>query len=155
MTIEDVRTLRLLARLSPGVREQILKLSNEVSYQAGQRIFLADEPARGCWIISSGHVALDLPVPGRGDVTVQTLGPGDMLGWSWLIPPCRWQFGARAIDDVAGVRLDTARLKVMADRDPAFGYELVLTLFEAVTHRLQATRARLLNLYDNPAGIRG
>ena len=88
-------------------------------------------------------------------MVVQTLGPGDMLGWSWLIPPCRWQFGARAADDVAAARLDTARLKVIADRDPAFGYELVLTLFEAVTHRLQATRARLLNLYDNPAGTRG
>ena len=106
-------------------------------------------------MIRSGHVALDLPVPGRGEVVVQTVGPGDVVGWSWLIPPCQWQFGARAIDDVAAVRLDTDRLKAMADQDPALGYALVLTLFRAVTHRLQATRARLLNLYDNPAATRG
>ena len=77
-----------------------------------------------------------------------------MLGWSWLIPPCQWQFGARAVDDVTAVRLDTARLKAMADQDPALGYALVLTLFQAVAHRLQATRARLLDLYDNPGAAR-
>ncbi len=155
MTAEDVSTAPLLEQLSPEVRERLFAASSEVTYRAGQRLFLSGQPAEGCWIIRSGHVALDLTVPGRGDVVVQTVGPGDMLGWSWLIPPYRWQFGAQAAADVAAVRLDTARLKAIADQDPAFGYALVLAMFQAVTHRLQATRARLLDLYDNPGGTRG
>jgi len=151
MTAEEPLTVPLLEQLPAAVRDRVLGMAREVGYAAGQRLFNADEHASGCWIIRAGRVAIDLPVPGHGDIVAQTLGPGDIVGWSWLIPPYRWQFGARALDPVTAVRLDTAGLKAMADEDFAFGYLLVLMLFQAVAHRLQATRARLLNLYGNPS----
>lgn len=151
MTAEQEGTVPLLEQLPPGVRDRVLDAASEVSYAAGQRLFMFGQQASGCWIIRAGRVELDIPVPGRGDVVIQTVSPGDIVGWSWLIPPGRWQFGARALDPVTAVRLDTAALKAMADEDFAFGYALVLMLFRAVTHRLQATRARLLDLYGNPA----
>jgi len=81
---------------------------------------------------------------------VQTLGPGDVLGWSWLVPPHYWQFTATALTSVTAVELDTAELQALAEADPALGYPLALTLFEVVVARLQSTRSRLLDLYGNP-----
>ena len=104
----------------------------------------------GCWLIHDGCVALDLAIPGRGEVVVQTLGPGDVLGWSWLIPPYEWHFGAVATRATAATKLDTAQLRRLADEDPQFGYALALTLFQACVQRLQATRSRLLDLYGSP-----
>jgi CRP/FNR family transcriptional regulator, cyclic AMP receptor protein len=93
---------------------------------------------------------LTTEVPGRGAVVVQTLGPGDVLGWSWLIAPHRWHFRAVAIEPVTALELDTARLQALADQDPALGYPLTLGLFAAMLDRLQSTRARLLDLYRSP-----
>jgi CRP/FNR family cyclic AMP-dependent transcriptional regulator len=88
--------------------------------------------------------------PGRGAIVIQAFGPGDVLGWSWLVPPRRWHFGAVAVDEVHAVALDTTRLQALADADPALGYPFALGLFEALLQRLQSTRARLLDLYGNP-----
>jgi CRP-like cAMP-binding protein len=70
-----------------------------------------------------------------------------VLGWSWLIPPYEWHFGAVAIRETSAAKLDTGQLRRLADADPHFGYALTLTLFQACAQRLQATRARLLDLY--------
>ena len=119
-------------------------------FAARQRLFSEGQPAQGCWLIEDGRVALDMAVPGRGQVVLQTLGPGDVLGWSWLVPPHRWHYGATAVLPTTATELDTERLRALAELDPRFGYTLVLTLFEAVLQRLQATRARLLDLYGSP-----
>lgn len=151
MDAEDAATESLLGQLPADVRDRVLAAASEVSYEPGQRLFTAGQEASGFWIIRAGRVALDIPVPGRGDVVIQTVGPGDVVGWSWLIPSGQWQLGARALDPVTATRLDTAALRAMAEEEFAFGYALVLMLFQAMAHRLQATRARLLHLYDNPA----
>jgi len=81
---------------------------------------------------------------------VQTLAPGELLGWSWLVPPYYWHFTAVAKAEVSAVEFDAARLRVLADGDPALGYPLALGLFEMVVARLQSTRSRLLDLYGSP-----
>ena len=73
-------------------------------------------------------------------------------GWSWLVPPYQWQFGAVAVQPTTMTELDTVRLRAVAEQDPRFGYALTLALFGALAHRLQATRARLLDLYRVPDG---
>lgn len=131
-------------------RVAVAAAAREVSFPAGATLFAEGQPASGCWLIQSGHVALGTEVPGRGQVVVQTLGPGEILGWSWLVPPHHWQFTANAATRVSAVELDTASLQALAQADPAFGYPLALMLFEVVVARLQSTRSRLLDLYGNP-----
>ena len=92
-------------------------------------------------------------IPGRGLVVVQTLGAGDVLGWSWLVPPYRWHFGAAAIEPGDRHRLDTEELRALAEADPGFRLCPVPALFEEMLHRLQATRARLLDLYRSPSRL--
>ena len=45
-----------------------------------------------------GRVAIASITPHEGPLTIQSVGDGDLLGWSWLVPPYRWHFGARAIE---------------------------------------------------------
>lgn len=151
MPVEDTVEAPMLARLTASERERVLASAHQVAYADGERLFDPGQPAEGCWIVHSGQIALDVPIPGRGDVVVQTVGPGDVVGWSWLLPPYRWHFGARAVGVTTTTKLDTGVLQVLAQEDPSFGYSLVLTLSQAMLQRLQATRARLLDLYRNPA----
>jgi CRP/FNR family cyclic AMP-dependent transcriptional regulator len=86
-------------------------------------------------------------VPSRGAVTLQTLGEGDLLGWSWLFPPYIWQFDARAQEDVRATAFDGACLRTKCDADPALGYDLMKRLARLVSSRLEATRRQLLDVY--------
>jgi CRP-like cAMP-binding protein len=138
------------ARLSPAQRARVAALVRPVSYPEGTRLFDEGQDAKGCWLIQTGQVALQSEVPGRGPVTVHTLGPGDMLGWSWLVPPHHWHFTATAHTPVSAIAVDTAALRALADGDPALGYPLLLGILEAALSRLQSTRWRLLDLYGGP-----
>jgi CRP-like cAMP-binding protein len=140
----------VFAQLPEAELELIARTARTVRFAARERLFSEGHPAQGCWLIEDGRVALDMTVPGRGQVVVQTLEPGDVLGWSWLVPPYRWHYGAMSVVPVTATELDTEQLRALAEQDPQFGYMLVLTLFEAVLQRLQATRARLLDLYGSP-----
>lgn len=140
----------LFDRLTAAQRDVIARAAREVSFPAGARLFEEGQPASGCWLIRAGQVALETAVPGRGQVVVHTLGPGDVLGWSWLVPPHHWHFTARASGPVSAVQLETAQLRALADQDPALGYPLALGLFEILLARLQSTRLRLLDLYGSP-----
>jgi len=140
----------VFAQLPEAELELISSTARTVRFAARQRLFSEGQPAQGCWLIEDGRVALDMAVPGRGQVVLQTLGPGDVLGWSWLVPPYRWHYGAVSVLPTTATELDTAQLRALAEQDSRFGYMLVLTLFEAVLQRLQATRARLLDLYGSP-----
>ena len=140
----------VLRQLPASALAQIAAAASPVTFARGERVFCEGEQAEGCWLLHDGRVALDVFIPGRGLVVVQTLGPGDVLGWSWLVPPYRWHFGATATERSTATALDTRQLLALAEKDPAFGYALATTLFAAMLQRLQATRARLLDLYRSP-----
>lgn len=85
-----------LGALSPGHRERLFTFAHDVSFPGGTRIFEEDGVADRFWIIRSGLIALDVHVPGRREAVVETLGEGDLVGWSWLFEPYRWHLGAQA-----------------------------------------------------------
>ncbi|RAO61631.1 hypothetical protein LUPAC06_00834 [Micromonospora saelicesensis] len=96
------------------------------------------------------QVALDFPVPGRGDIGIETIGAGGMLGWSWIFPPYRWQFGAVAVRRTATVEFSAEGVRRLIESDDALGRQLTLRLMAVVVDRLQASRGRLLELYGHP-----
>ena len=137
-------------RLTAAQRATVASTAQQVRIEAGTPIFQEAQNAAGCWLIHAGQVELSTHVPGRGPVVVQTLGAGDVLGLSWLVPPHRWHFTATAVEPTTATKLDTDHLRRLAADDPALGYPLVLALFEELLTRLQSTRARLLQLYRSP-----
>ena len=147
---EQLAGFALFERLTAVQRDAAARTAQDVEYPDQARIFAEGQEASGCWLIRAGQVALQTHVPGRGEVVVQTLGPGDVLGWSWLVPPHVWHFTATAAGPVSAIRLDTGWLRMLADQDPALGYPLSLGLLEILLARLQSTRSRLLDLYGSP-----
>lgn len=146
---DDLERWALFGGLSDRQRRDVAACAIEVTLPARTRIFSEGYPADACWLIRSGQVALICEELSSSSV-LQTLGSGDLLGWSWLVPPYRWRFSAIAADTVETVRLDGERLRSLIDRDPALGYALALPMLGVVAERLSSTRARLLDMYRNP-----
>ena len=80
-------------------------------------------------------------------LTIETLGGGEMLGWSWLIPPYRWRFDARAVEMTRAIALDGKCLRAKCEEDHELAYELVKEVASTLGQRLDATRFRLLDIY--------
>ncbi|WP_020576625.1 cyclic nucleotide-binding domain-containing protein [Actinopolymorpha alba] len=125
--------------------------ARKVTLTKGDQIFVEGGDADRFWLLWDGQVLLDLHVPGRGTLLVETLGPGDVLGWSWLLAPHEWRFGAVAALDTNAVEVVAAPIRTMAEENPEFGRTMYRRFSEVATARLQATRLRLL---DVSAGTR-
>jgi CRP-like cAMP-binding protein len=135
-----------LASLPPALQPILLENSTLARYGSGEVIFRQGEPANRFHLIEDGRVSLDACSPNHNCVPVQTLGPGEVLGWSWLFEPFTWNFQARAIEPVTLLALDAAHLLRLSNEDHEFGYELMKRLAHVVILRLQATRERLTEL---------
>ncbi len=100
----------------------------------------------------AGRVALEVNVPGRGPFQLESCGEGGVLGWSWLFPPYKWHFDARAVGLVGALAFDGACLRGKCEGDHDLGYELHRRFEAVLIDRLQATRLRLLDLYGSVGG---
>lgn len=121
--------------------------ARNVRFRAGEYLFREGEAADQFFVIRRGRVALDVHAPGQGEHVVDTVDEDDVVGWSWLVPPYRWFFDARAVQEVSAVAVDAACLRAKCDQDPALGYALMQRVAQVMYHRLQSTRVRLLDLY--------
>jgi CRP-like cAMP-binding protein len=121
--------------------------ASNVVFKAGEEIFREGEPADSFYLIREGKVALENLSPDQPSFVFQTLGAGEVLGLSWLVPPYRWCFNARAVELTRAVALDGKCLRAKCSEDPRLGYELLTRFARAITARLQATRMQLLDVY--------
>jgi CRP/FNR family transcriptional regulator, cyclic AMP receptor protein len=135
------------AGLDPAKLALIAGCGQNVHFEAASRLFREGDPADTFYVIRRGTVALDIHVPAREPVTVETLHGGDLLGWSWLFPPYKWSFDGRAVEDTSAISLDGACLRGKCDDDHELGYELMKRFAQVIVDRLQATRLRLLDVY--------
>jgi CRP-like cAMP-binding protein len=113
----------------------------------GRLLLRAGEPANSFYLIERGHVSIEIHHPKLGAIPIQTMGPGETVGWSWIVPPYSWEFDARASQLVRGLCLDAAFLRKHLETD----HELCLHLFPKIVRmmasRLTASRWLLLDLY--------
>ncbi|MGC8669498.1 MAG: cyclic nucleotide-binding domain-containing protein [Chthonomonadales bacterium] len=131
-----------------GLDAQQIKIVASCAYNAhfdaGDYVFREGEEAKTVYIIREGEVVLEAPRPGKPAVEVQTIAAGSVLGWSWLFPPHRWRFDARATKWTRTIALDAACLKSKCQANHDLGYELLKRFAAIVVERLQATRMRWL-----------
>ena len=109
----------IFAGLGQTQLELIAGCGSNVGFEAGRYLFREGDPADTFYLVRHGRVALETFVPGRGPLTIETVDAGDVVGWSWLFPPYRWHFDARALDVVRAVAFDGACLRGKCDDDPA------------------------------------
>ena len=116
-------------------------------FERDQIIFREGETANRFYLIESGKVALESATTSDRAVTIETIGEGDLLGWSWLFPPYVWHFTARATELTCAIFFYGTVLREYCEKDPALGLELFKRMSEVMTRRLQAARGRLLQSY--------
>ncbi len=134
----------------PGdIAVHVAGCARNVAFATGHLLLAEGAPADTFYLVRRGRVALEVHAPGQGSLVLETIGVGQPVGWSWLFPPYRSQFDARAVEPVGAVAVDAACLRAKADADPTFGYELMKRLTPVMLERLQAARLRLLDLYGS------
>jgi CRP/FNR family transcriptional regulator, cyclic AMP receptor protein len=137
----------LFAGLGAEELQLLAGCASNVRFDEGQVVFREGDPAETFYVVRSGAVALEAHAPARGELTIETLGAGDVLGWSWLFAPYRWHFDARALSRVRATAFDATCLRAKCDDDTAFGYDLMKRFAQVMIERLQWTRLRLLDVY--------
>ncbi len=133
--------------LDPEHLDVIAGCAQNVRFQAGEFLFREGDEADRFFLIRHGRVALSTYIPERGAITIQTIGAGEVLGWSWLFPPYRWHFDARALEVTRAIAFDGKCLREKCQADPKLGYELMRRFASIMVDRLQATRLQLLDVY--------
>jgi CRP-like cAMP-binding protein len=133
----DARYVRLVAGCGSNVK-----------FDADAFLFREGEEANAFYLIRAGRIAVETFAAARGPIIIDTLSDGDILGWSWLIPPYNWHFDARAIELTRAIALDARCLRTKCEEDHDLGYELLKRFSTIIEDRLQATRMQLLDLYN-------
>jgi CRP/FNR family cyclic AMP-dependent transcriptional regulator len=137
-----------------GLEESVVTLlagcAVNVHFQPGQYLFHEGEPADTFYVIRRGRVSLEVHAPARSPFVVDSAHTDDVVGWSWLVPPYRWLFDARATEDTSAIAFDAACIRGKCDEDPAIGYALLPRVVQVMSVRLHSAQVRLLDLYGAP-----
>ncbi|MFA4984394.1 MAG: cyclic nucleotide-binding domain-containing protein [Candidatus Omnitrophota bacterium] len=123
----------------------IIGCTSHVVFKPGEVILKEAEAADKFYLIRSGNVAIYIEQP--REITIQTIHEGDILGWSWLIPPHRYRFSAKAVESVRALALNGKCLREKCEKNPDLGYEFLKRLVNVFAQRLEATRLQLLDIY--------
>lgn len=142
---------KFFAGLAPEHLAVLVGCAANVRFEPGEFLCREGEPADNFYLIRHGRVALEMFVPQKGPVQLQSLDAGEIVGWSWLVEPYTWLFDARALEPVVAVSLDGTCLRTKCDDDPRLGYELLKRFADIMQQRLHAARLGLLDLYG--AGV--
>ncbi|EAR22175.1 cyclic nucleotide-binding domain-containing protein [Nitrococcus mobilis] len=124
--------------------------ARNVRFDSGEYLLHEGGLADTLYLIRHGRVALEIAVPGRSAVRFQTLGDDELVGISWLVPPYRWAYDARAIELTRAIVMDAGCLRNKCESDHDLGYEVIKRLMPILVGRLQATRMQILDVYGAP-----
>jgi CRP/FNR family transcriptional regulator, cyclic AMP receptor protein len=148
-TLEPLlRRHEFFAGLDPQYLALLTGCAANVTFADGAFLFRQGTPAEKFFLITGGTVALEIAAPGHV-VTVQTLGEGEVAGFSWLMGPHQWQFDGRAVTKVRAIEMDGACLRAKCEADPRLGFDLMRRFASVAMRRLQATRLQIMDVYGH------
>ena len=149
--VESLETIIAGHSFFSGLEERYLQsltgCATNLRFDAGAYLFREGETTDHFYLIRQGKVAIEISAPPRKPIIVQSLSDGDVLGWSWLVPPYQWRFHARAVEPVRAIALDGKCLRARCEEDHDLGYELLKRFAQVIAQRLEATRFQLLDVY--------
>jgi CRP-like cAMP-binding protein len=135
------------AGLGAEFGEAISGCARNLRFAADDYLFREGEPANEFYLIRHGVVALEIHAPGQPPIVVATLREGDVLDASWLVPPYRWRFDARAVELTRALGVDANCLREKCEADHDLGYELMKRFVGAMGERLRTAHLQALDLY--------
>jgi CRP-like cAMP-binding protein len=145
-----LRAHDFLNGLSEEHTRLLVSCAKNVRFDVGAFLLHEGREATTFYLVRAGQVALEVDVPGKGIVQMETVGPGDVLGLSWLIPPYRSHLDARAVEPVVALAFDGTCLRGKMESDHDLGFTLTKRLFEKAYRRLERVRLQRLDVYKAP-----
>lgn len=146
--IEDlIKEHPFFAELDAQYIATIAGCGKNVIFKQGEIVSHEGQSADMFYVIRAGKVAINIPSPGKEGIAIQTLHEGDVFGFSWIIPPYKWRFDSRAVDETHAVALDGKCLREKCEKDRQMGYELLKRFSSVLAQRLEMTRLQLLDIY--------
>jgi CRP-like cAMP-binding protein len=136
-----------LKGLDPKYIELLVGCASNVRFDPEAFIFREGEEANQFFLIRQGRIALEIHSEIYGPITIQTLREGDILGWSWLIPPYYWHVDAHALELTRMIAFDGKCLRTKCQEDKNLGYELMLIMLPLMGKRLEATQLKLKDVF--------
>ena len=147
---ELARTTQSYPLLADLPREHLRKLweiAEERNYEQDQLIFPEGVKSEFLYLIASGNVALEILAGGQR-IELQTLGPGDAMGWSALTANATTHFQARALSRVQSIAFDGAKLSAAFEYDHSLAYHMMKRLLAMMTDRLDRMRTRIIDIHQ-------
>ena len=136
--------------MSDESRQLIVGCASNAVFRTGDLIFKEGDAAESFYLLRHGAVALELHVPGRQSLVVETIAEDEVLGWSWLVAPYRYRNDARAIGLVRAIRIDASCLRDKCETDLRLGYEFYHQFLPVIADRLAAAQLQVVDMYGNP-----
>lgn len=136
-----------LSGLDEAMIKTVVGCAKNVRFSPGDFLFREGEEATTFYLVRSGRVSLEVHMPGKEPVRVETACEGDLVGLSWMLPPARVHLDARALDAVVAFALDGACLRAKMEADHHLGYAISKRLLELMFRRLERVRLQRLDVY--------
>jgi CRP-like cAMP-binding protein len=145
---QTLREHRFFAGLDADTLDLLAGCATNVHLAPGEFLFHEGGPAETFYVVRHGRISLQMRTPTE-DVVLDTAQDGDVVGWSWLVPPYRWTFDAQATEETSAIAFDGLCLRRKCEQDPAVGYALLQRVVQVMASRLHSARVRLLDLYGS------
>jgi CRP/FNR family cyclic AMP-dependent transcriptional regulator len=116
-------------------------------FKTGETILREGELANRCYLIETGKVVLESGGSVGEPLLIETIGAGDLLGWSWMFPPYVWQFTARGVEPTTAICFYGTILREYCEKNHSFGFELLKRISAVMVKRLQAAHKQMLSFH--------
>ena len=145
-----LRDAPFTAGLGGSERRRLVSFARLVAFDRDDVLLREGEPTPYLAVITSGRVALRLRLPGRAPITVTTVEPGDIVGWSAVLAPFRATSTAVAVEPTEAIAFDGPPLRLALESDEDLAAALYPRILRSVARRLEGTRLQLLDLFGQP-----
>jgi CRP/FNR family transcriptional regulator, cyclic AMP receptor protein len=155
--LDILRGLRFLSGVGDEVLKTIASVATLKEFPAGAVVFREGQSESHIYLVVTGGVALEVRLAGRDARRIQTVGAGELLGWSPVLGQITMTATARTVDPTRLIAVDGTQLVSLCEHNPKFGYEFMKRTALALATRLSATRLQLLDVYGRelPAAAAG
>ncbi|ESS73817.1 cyclic nucleotide-binding protein [Methyloglobulus morosus KoM1] len=152
LIVEYLSAHEFFSGLSEETLKYLCEYSSEFAIKKGQILFQQGENADKFYVVRNGRIAIQMPAIIGPSLEIQTLGKDQVLGWSWLISPYKWNFQAMPEEDSELLMFDGTTILARCEKEPKFGYELLKKFAALMSVRLDAARQKMMDEW-NPAGF--
>lgn len=151
MTTDALALHPFFAGLPRFIIVEMATMTERRAFADGDLLLREDREADALFLVVRGNVSLEVHAAGGPATMLETIGPGGVIGFSWLFPPAAWHLDARATTDGEALRVDGARLRAWMEADHGVGYAVAMRLLAAAFDRLQRVRLQRLDVFGKKA----